>query len=92
MLPLRLILEAAGLVLDALSIAGWVRNCYKRIHMSKAIGIWKIMIPKERVIELLNRLDADQDGYISGAEIRTAVKDYLRAVKNSKRFFIPGKK
>lgn len=58
----------------------------------KAIGIWKIMIPKERVIELLNRLDADQDGYISGAEIRAAVKDYLRAVKNSKRFFIPGKK
>lgn len=50
------------------------------------------MIPKERVIELLNRFDADQDGYISGSEIRAAVKSYLRAVKNSKRFFIPGKK
>ena len=53
------------------------------------MSIWKIEIPKERVIALLDKLDADQDGYISGKEIRAAIKDYLTAVRNSARFYRP---
>lgn len=50
------------------------------------MSIWKIGIPKDRLLVLLNKLDADQDGYITGAEVRDAVKDYLKAVKTSHRF------
>lgn len=56
------------------------------------MSLLKIEIPKERVIALIENLDADQDGYISGAEIRTAIRDYLKRVKYSKRFSPPTEK
>lgn len=50
------------------------------------IGIWKISVPKDRVMALIEKLDADSDGYISLGEVKTAAKKYAKAVKRSARF------
>lgn len=70
------VLRALGLIIDLLGM----------IAMAKKIGIWGISIPKERVITLINTMDADQDGFITGGEIRAMLKNYLTNVKKSNRF------
>lgn len=49
-------------------------------------SIGKISIPKDRVISLIERTDADQDGYISISEIEDVLRAYGKAVKRSMRF------
>jgi len=86
-------LEIILAVLDLITYAAWTGRHFlhdwRQFKKRHKMSIWKIEIPKERVIALLDKLDADQDGYISGKEIRAAIKDYLTAVRNSARFYRP---
>lgn len=50
------------------------------------ISIWKVSVPKDRVIALIDAMDADSDGYISLGEVKAAAKKYAKAVKRSARF------
>lgn len=49
-------------------------------------GVSKISVPKDRVIALIEKMDGDQDGYISIAEIEAVLRTYGKAVKRSMRF------
>lgn len=49
-------------------------------------SIWKLGAPKERIIALVDKLDADSDGYVTFEEVRDLLKDYAKAVKRSARF------
>ena len=49
-------------------------------------SVWKLGAPKERIIALVERLDADSDGYVSFEEVRDLLKDYAKAVRRSARF------
>ena len=46
-------------------------------------GIWKIGIPKDTLIEILNKLDADEDGFVTVGEVRDLLKRYGRDAKSS---------
>lgn len=76
----------ANALLGALRALSFMIDIMGLIAMSKKIGIWGISIPKERVITLINAMDADQDGFITGGEIRAMLKNYLTNVKKSNRF------
>ena len=49
-------------------------------------SLWKISAPKERILALIEKTDADEDGYISFGEVRDLVKKYAKAIKRSARF------
>ena len=49
-------------------------------------SVWKLGAPKERIITLLDKLDADSDGYVSFEEVRDLLRDYAKAVRRSARF------
>lgn len=49
-------------------------------------SIWKIGAPKERIIRLIDSIDADGDGYVSFGEVRDLLKRYAKDVKRSMRF------
>ena len=49
-------------------------------------SVWKLGAPTERIIALVERLDADSDGYVSFEEVRDLLKDYAKAVRRSARF------
>ena len=49
-------------------------------------GIWKLEVPKERLIQLIDMMDADEDGYISFGEVRDLLKKYADKLKRSMRF------
>ena len=49
-------------------------------------GIWKLEVPKERLIQLIDAMDADEDGYISFGEVRDLLKEYADKLKRSMRF------
>ena len=46
-------------------------------------GIWKIGIPKDTLIEILNKLDADCDGFVTIGEVRDVLKRYGKDAKAS---------
>ena len=46
-------------------------------------GIWKIGIPKDTLIEILGKLDADEDGFVTVGEVRDLLKRYGRDAKSS---------
>ena len=46
-------------------------------------GIWKIGIPKATLIEILNKLDADCDGFVTIGEVRDVLKRYGKDAKAS---------
>jgi len=46
-------------------------------------GIWKIGIPKKTLIEILEKLDADEDGFVTIGEVRDVLKRYGRDAKSS---------
>ena len=46
-------------------------------------GIWKIGIPKDTLIEILNKLDADEDGFVTVGEVRDLLKRYGKDAKSS---------
>ena len=49
-------------------------------------NIWKLGVPKERVVALIEKIDADQDGFVSFGEVRKVLQKYAKAVKRSARF------
>lgn len=46
-------------------------------------GIWKIGIPKKTLIEILEKLDEDEDGFVTIGEVRDVLKRYGRDAKSS---------
>ena len=46
-------------------------------------GIWKIGIPKDTLIELLEKLDADEDGFVTVGEVRDLLRRYGKDAKSS---------
>lgn len=52
-----------------------------------AISFWrKISVPKENLLALIEKMDADSDGYISLGEVKDMLKIYGQAVRRSARF------
>lgn len=49
-------------------------------------SIWKISAPKDRIVRLIDTIDADGDGYISFGEVRELLERYAKDVKRSMRF------
>lgn len=45
-----------------------------------------VTVPKANLIGLIEKMDADSDGYISIAEVKDLVKKYKKAVLRSARF------
>ena len=46
-------------------------------------SIWKIGIPKKTLIEILGKLDADDDGFVTIGEVRDVLKRYGKDAKFS---------
>ena len=46
-------------------------------------GIWKIGIPKKTLIEILDKMDADEDGFVTVGEVRDLLKRYAKDAKSS---------
>jgi len=49
-------------------------------------SVWKLEVPKERLIALIDRMDADEDGYVSFGEVRDLLEEYGVKLKRSMRF------
>lgn len=49
-------------------------------------GIWKIGIPKDALIRLIENMDEDQDGYLTIGEVRNVLKRYGKDVRSSCKF------
>ena len=49
-------------------------------------NIWKISAPKDRIISIIDTIDADGDGYVSFGEVRDLLERYAKDVKRSMRF------
>ncbi len=50
-------------------------------------NIWKLEVPKKRLVQLIDAMDADEDGYISFGEVRDLLKEYAGKLKRSMRYF-----
>jgi len=48
-------------------------------------SIWKLEVPKERIVQLIDVMDADEDGYVSFEEIRNLLRTYAVKLKRSMR-------
>ena len=48
-------------------------------------NIWKLEVPKDRILKLINMMDADEDGYVSFEEVRDLLKAYGVKLKRSMR-------
>ena len=48
-------------------------------------NIWKLEVPKERILKLIDMMDADEDGYLSFEEVRNLLKAYGVKLKRSMR-------
>lgn len=51
-----------------------------------SFNIWELEVPKERLVALIDKMDADEDGYISFGEVRDFLKEYAGKLKRSMRF------
>ncbi len=49
-------------------------------------GIWKLEVPKDRLVQFIDRMDTDEDGYVSFGEVRDLLKDYGDKLKHSMRY------
>lgn len=49
-------------------------------------GVWKLEVPKERLVQLIDMMDADEDGYVSFDEVRDLLKEYAVKLKKSMRY------
>ena len=46
-------------------------------------NIWKIGIPKDTLIAILEKLDADEDGFVSIGEVRDVLKRYVKDARSN---------
>ena len=51
------------------------------------MSIWNIAIPKETLLQLIDKMDADADGYITIGEVRDLLKRYGTDAKKSFKCF-----
>ena len=49
-------------------------------------GVWKLEVPKDRLVKLIDLMDADEDGYVSFEEVRDLLKKYAQKIKKSMRY------
>lgn len=49
-------------------------------------SIWKLEVPKERLVKLIEMMDADEDGYVSFGEVRDLLTEYADKLKRSMRY------
>ena len=49
-------------------------------------NVWKLEVPKDRLVQLIDKMDADEDGYVSFGEVRDLLKEYGVKLKRSMRF------
>lgn len=49
-------------------------------------SIWKLEVPKERLVKLIEMMDADEDGYVSFGEVRDLLLEYADKLKRSMRY------
>ena len=49
-------------------------------------NIWKLEVPKDRIVSLIDLMDADEDGFVSFGEVRDLLKEYGVKLKRSMRF------
>ena len=49
-------------------------------------SIWKLEVPKDRLVQLIDVMDTDEDGYVSFGEVRDLLEDYADKLKRSMRF------
>lgn len=49
-------------------------------------SIWKLEIPKDRIVKLIDMMDVDEDGYVSFGEVRDLLKEYGVKLKRSMRY------
>ena len=49
-------------------------------------NIWKLEVPKDRLCQLIDMMDADEDGYVSFGEVRDLLKEYGNKLKRSMRY------
>lgn len=49
-------------------------------------SIWKLEVPKERLVALIDKMDADEDGYVSFGEVRDLLEEYADKLKHSMRY------
>ena len=48
-------------------------------------SIWRLEVPKKRLVELIDMMDADEDGYVAFEEVRDLLKAYAVKLKRSMR-------
>lgn len=46
-------------------------------------NIWKIGIPKDTLIAILEKLDADEDGFVTVGEVRDILKRYGKDARSN---------
>lgn len=51
-------------------------------------GLWKIGIPKDTLVKLIDALDADEDKFVTIGEVRDLLKRYGKDAKSSLKPFI----
>lgn len=49
-------------------------------------NIWKLEVPKDRIVQIIDMMDADEDGFVSFGEVRDLLKEYGVKLKRSMRF------
>ena len=49
-------------------------------------SVWKLEVPKDRLVQLIDMMDADEDGFVSFGEVRDLLKEYGVKLKRSMRF------
>ncbi len=49
-------------------------------------SIWKLEVPKERLVQLIDVMDADEDGYVSFGEVKDLLEEYADKLKRSMRY------
>ena len=48
--------------------------------------VWKLEVPKDRLVQLIDMMDADEDGFVSFGEVRDLLEEYGVKLKRSMRF------
>lgn len=54
--------------------------------MTMCGNIWKLEVPKDRLVSLIDAMDADEDGFVSFGEVRDLLEEYGVKLKRSMRF------
>ena len=49
-------------------------------------NVWKLEVPKDRIVKLIDVMDTDEDGFVSFGEVRDLLKEYGVKLKRSMRF------